>query len=180
MRLPALLFIMILGGGLPVLQAVAEPAVILDAGGESTEPYLRVFHPVSVPDFGALWVQEFSPRIQQNPSDPSIWLPLTTRKMRPGRMKREREVYYTDLDAPICVVGSDPLSLRWISKHLEGLTFIKARCWLVQAHDFGDFQRVAEALRGQVMLLPADGDAVADFFELDRYPVIIDERYIGQ
>lgn len=159
-------------------QAHAEPIVILDEGGISTEKYRRVLQSTEVPDFGGLWIEANLPRIQQDPGNPDVWLPLATR-MRPARIEMEQEVSF-NLDAPICVIGADPLSLRWIRANLDKLVMVGARCWLVQANDFRAFTAVSRALQGRVLMMPADGDAVADYFGLTSYPVVIDQRYIAQ
>ena len=164
--------------GLYIEGANAEPIVILDDGGVSTEPYRRVLQSDEVPDFGGLWVQANLSRIQQDPDNPDVWLPLTTR-MTPARIDVEQAVNF-NLDAPVCVIGSDPLSLHWIRQNLDKLVQVKARCWLVQARDFQAFSAVSQALQGRVMMTPADGDIVADYFGLSHYPVVIDQRYISQ
>lgn len=175
----AFLFLLLtLSFGLHVPAAQAEPVVILDAGGISTEKYRRVLQPEQVPDFGGLWVQANLPRIQQDPDNPDVWLPLTTR-MTPARIDRDQEVNF-ELDAPICVIGADPLSLHWIRVNLDKLVQVEARCWLVQARDFRAFRAVSQALQGRVVMTPADGDIVADYFGLSHYPVVIDQRYISQ
>ncbi len=162
------------------LQAVAEPRIILDRGGVSTESYRRVLDNTQVPDFGGEWVQTYSPRIQKEPQNPQVWLPLSSDKLSPAKLEVVQEVYYATLETPICIIGSDPLSLRWLKTNLQNLIDVKARCWLVQAKNFNDFSTVSKLLNGRVLMTPADGDAVADFFKIKHYPVIIDQRYISQ
>ena len=99
--------------------------------------------------------------------------------MTPARINVGQEVNF-ELDAPICVIGADPLSLRWIKANLDKLVQVKARCWLVQARNFQAFSAVSQALQGRVVMTPADGDIVADYFGLSHYPVVIDQRYISQ
>ncbi len=162
------------------MQVYAEPRIILDRGGVSTEPYRRVLENTEVPDFGGEWVQTYSPRIQKDPQNPSVWLPLRSDKLSPAKIEVVQEVYYSTLESPICIIGSDPLSLRWLKTNLQNLIDVKARCWLVQAKNFNDFSTVSKLLNGRVLMTPADGDAVAGFFKIKHYPVIIDQRYISQ
>lgn len=158
--------------------AQAEPIVILDEGGVPTAGYLRNLQPAEVPDFGGQWVTEHLPIIQSNPENTRLWLPLITR-MTPLTPIEGREVSFA-LDAPICIVGSDALSQRWVTENLSRLVAVKARCWLVQADDFQSFSRMSQLFKGRVLMMPADGDAIADFFGIEHYPVVIDERLIAQ
>lgn len=166
-----------------ITQISAEPTVIFDQGGVSTETYRQILQPpTKVPDFGGQWVQTYSPLIQRNPENLSLWLPLSTSRLTPKRLADgyEKEVHFADLDAPICIIGSDELSLHWIKLHLDNLARLKARCWLVQADDFDAFRTVSTLLQGRVLMTPADGDMIADFFGIRHYPVFIDQRYISQ
>ncbi|MCF6256148.1 MAG: integrating conjugative element protein [Gammaproteobacteria bacterium] len=167
---------------LSVMSVSAEPFIIIDEGGVSTDTYRKIMEPATkVPDFGGQWVQAYSPLIQKDPENLSLWLPLTTDKLSPKRLRDndEREVNY-DLDAPICIIGSDDLSMHWIKSNLNNLVKLKARCWLVQADDFNDFTAISRQLQGKVLMMPADGDAIADFFGIRHYPVFIDQGYIAQ
>jgi len=167
----------------PIAQVSAEPDIIIDAGGVSTDTYRQILQPpIKVPDFGGQWVQTYSPLIQRDPENLSLWLPLTTDKLTPKRLEEgdEKEVNFDKLDAPICIIGSDQLSLHWIKINLENLVRLKARCWLVQADDFNAFTKISRLLQGRVLMIPADGDTIADFFDIQHYPVFIDERFISQ
>jgi len=149
----------------------------------STDKYRSILRaPTEVPDFGGQWVQKYSPLIQKDPENLSLWLPLKTSALSPKRLSDADvvEVNFSELDAPICIIGSDDLSHRWIQSNLHLLIQMKTRCWLVQADNFEDFTYVSELLQGRVMMTPADGDAIADFFGIQYYPVFIDQRYIGQ
>ena len=178
-----IIYIIIFVAALLSVSVFAEPEIIVDEGGVSTNTYRQILQPpVTVPDFGGLWVQTYSPLIQRNPENLSLWLPLSTQKLTPKRLAEsdEKEVNFGDLDAPICIIGSDELSLRWIKLNLDTLARLKARCWLVQASSFSDFTAVSKLLRGRVLMTPADGDMIADFFGIRHYPVFIDQRFISQ
>lgn len=166
---------------LPTMQVTAEPVVLIDEGGISTDKYRRILQPATeVPDFGGQWIQANSPLIQDDPNNVGLWLPLSTDKLSPKRIAEGVDVDFAELDAPICIIGSDPLSLRWIEIHLHDLVRLKARCWLVQANDFEDFKAVSRTLQGRVLMTPADGNAIADFFGIHHYPLFIDQRFMGQ
>lgn len=164
-----------------VASAGAEPVVLDDRGGVSTDEYRRILQSgTDVPDFGGQWIQAYSPLIQDDPENLSLWLPLTTNRLSPKQFSEGMAVNFPELSAPICIIGSDSLSLRWIRKHLNDLVRTKARCWLVQANDFDDFTAVSREMQGRVMMTPADGDAIADFFGIHHYPIFVDQRFMGQ
>jgi len=164
-----------------VMSVSAEPIVIIDEGGISTDQYRQTLQPATkVPDFGGQWIQTYSPLIQKDPENLSLWLPLTTSRLSPKRLLDDEQEVNFDLDAPICIVGADDLSLHWITSNLNNLVQLKTRCWLVQADDFDDFKMVSEQFQGKILMMPADGDAIADFFGIRHYPVFIDQGYIAQ
>lgn len=157
----------------------SEPQVIYDSGSAvSTDRYAEILKDVRVPDFGKSWIFGNIQQIQDSPSDPTIWLPLKTTKMTPGFIKEDIHVNY-HMDEPVCIVGSDEVSRRWIVRMVEQLKKMNATCWIVQANDIHDYSDIDTLLNG-VLLMPAEGDAIADFFHITHYPVIINQRYITQ
>ncbi len=87
-----LIFLIAFSVALASLQTLAEPVVLLDEGGESTEVYRQILQPPrDVPDFGGLWIQTYSPLIQENPEDLNIWLPLISQKLSPRRLAENNE-----------------------------------------------------------------------------------------
>jgi len=52
-------------------------------------------------------------------------------------------------------------------------------CWLVSAESLSKVKRIVTALSG-VSMSPANGDAIAKFFSIKHYPVLITQRLIEQ
>ena len=161
--------------------ARAEPVVLFDSGNTvPTYSYKQILQGVSIPDFGQLWASNRAIEVDKSidPSDPANWLPVTTHKLSPGRVSA-REVRFNQLASPVCVIGSDQKSLTWITKYREVLLQNNVLCWLVSAQNLAQVQQVVTALAG-VSMSPADGDAIADFFSIAHYPVLITQRFIEQ
>ena len=119
------------------------------------------------------------PKIKSNPNDASTWLPLHTDKLTPAVFTEVMSVSYRHMNSPICVVGSGPLSKEWITRIKPYLVKQHAICWMVEAPNIKAYSTIHHLMDG-VLLLPADGDAIALFFKIDHYPVIINEREIAQ
>jgi integrating conjugative element protein (TIGR03765 family) len=157
----------------------AEPQVIFDSGDTiPAEPYKAILNDVQVPDFGKSWIFAHAPLIEKSPYDLSTWLPLHTDKLTPAVVDTRIPANF-NLSQPLCVIGSDPLSLEWIAAAKDFLIERQAVCWIVEAASLEDYSNVHRLMEG-VVLLPADGDDIADFLHIEHYPVIITERYISQ
>jgi integrating conjugative element protein (TIGR03765 family) len=165
-----------------VLSSVsAEPVVIYDAGHTvPTYVYKQILQGVSVPDFGQLWAADKAIEVDKsnNPGDPSNWLPVTSAKLTPG-VEYSREVRFDQLVTPVCIIGSDAKSLAWIRQYQAVLKKHNVLCWLVSANTLAEVQTVITALNG-ISMSPADGDAIAEFFTIRHYPVLITQRLIEQ
>ncbi len=163
---------------------LAEPVVIFDSGVTMPSyPYKQLFSGKNVPDFGKDWALEKIQKLgdgdkSNDVTDPDNWLPITTAKLSPGDVTA-RTVQFNQLASPVCIIGSDERSIEWVTKYQPILLKYNALCWLVEANGLSDVQRVVTALNG-VSMSPADGDAIAEFFDLSHYPAFITQRFIEQ
>jgi integrating conjugative element protein (TIGR03765 family) len=175
--LRALIFIL-----LTVVNVVhAEPIVLFDSGKTvPTYRYKQILQGISIPDFGNIWATDKVVEVDEynDPKDPANWLPVTTTKLSPGLIK-PREVRFDQLVSPVCIIGSDEKSLAWIKKYRSVLLKNNVLCWLVSAKNLDEVQQVVTALSG-VSMSPANGDAIANFFSIKHYPVLITQRFIEQ
>ncbi len=165
---------------LPV-EVLAEPIVLFDSGRTVPAlPYKQIILDVEIPDFGALWAidKSASETVASDPSNPANWLPITSTRLTPGKVAA-RVVEYNNLPSPVCVIGSGERSIKWLQKNHKALAENNVLCWLVEAPDLESVRNVILALDG-VSMAPADGDAIADFFSLRHYPVLITPRFIEQ
>lgn len=164
-----------------IQSVMAEPTVLYDAGSTiPVYPYKVPLEGIVIPDFGESWAKQTAEAVDQSddPADPANWLPVSTTRLTPGDFKA-RAVTFNGLASPVCIIGSDDRSIEWIVKYHDALLENNVLCWLVSAQTIADVQRVVNALNG-ISMSPANGDSIAEFFTIDRYPVLITQRFIEQ
>ncbi len=168
--------------GWMVASAQAEPTVIFDSGNTvSSDQYKAIIQNKNIPDFGKLWVKNKKETLGQSHADvtkPANWLPVRTDKLTPGKVV-SRQVRYNTLVSPVCIIGSDNKSLAWVRKYHDILLKNNALCWLVSANNVADVQRTITALDG-IPMTPADGNAIARFFSIQHYPVLVTQKFVEQ
>ncbi|WP_245754079.1 PFL_4695 family integrating conjugative element protein [Aquisalimonas asiatica] len=109
-------------------------------------------------------------------AEPADLLPVNTPEMEPGRLRAtpsaDAEGMLERLPQPLCLVGADARSLRWLERHRSSLRSAGALCLLVQAERVTDLDRVLDAA-GEVPVQVSPGGELARRFGLQRYPVVI-------
>jgi integrating conjugative element protein (TIGR03765 family) len=160
----------------------AEPRVIYDAGtGVSTERYQALFTAGQTPefrDFSQSWLFKELPSQPAPEKTPDIF-PIRTRRLTPQRLYQEQESYFALMPYPVCVVGTDPLSRAWLKRNLSHLVKMNAQCLLVAAETAEEAQALVRLAQG-LLIYPANGDAIAEHFKIQHYPVLITDRYVTQ
>lgn len=167
--------------------ARAGPVLIYDAGPQHTQSmnaYLRVLHkpPKFVlpddPEARARIQRDLQRRARQQGHYGGVRVPIRTHTLTPQRID-SKDAYFPNLSVPLFVVGADPVSLAWLKQWREALLKVGAVGWVVQAESAQELRAVAEAGAGlRFMAMP--GDALADIFGVNGYPVLISERAIEQ
>lgn len=107
--------------------------------------------------------------------------PVHTPTMSPGRYDPERMPSLTRQQIPtipLCIVGTDPVSVRWLKINYAVLREKNARCICVEAARLEDWQ----ALKATVPDLPITPAAAPDFARIGipYYPVLIEQSGIQQ
>jgi integrating conjugative element protein (TIGR03765 family) len=175
-------FVIALLLGLTGALAQAEPRVIYDAGqGVSTERYLSLFSASQMPefrDFSQSWLFKEMPAKPATAKDPDLF-PIRTRRLTPQRLYQEQESYFALMPYPVCVVGTDALSRAWLKRNLSQLVAMDAQCLLVAAETAEEARDLLSLAQG-LMVYPANGDAIAEYFKIQHYPVLITDRYVTQ
>ncbi len=157
----------------------AEPEIIFDSGRTVlTDSYRKMLTDSQVPDFGESWFLNKKPG-KVDPGNPETWFPIITKRMTPEIIDKEKDVYLSQLKAPVCVIGTDDLSMEWAERNQRNLKKMKAQCWLVQANNIKEVRKIGEILKN-VPITPANGDAISRYFKIKHYPVLITNRYISQ
>lgn len=104
-------------------------------------------------------------------------LPYSTSGMVLGKISPTQVDF--DLSRPICVLGSDETSLKWVAQHREALIRMNALCWLIEATDLNDLKEVNRVTQG-LSVLPLKGDLLVKNFGLTHYPALITRDEIRQ
>lgn len=159
----------------------AEPHVIYDSGTAiPTSKYEALLSGETMPDFRDTWIfKEMPGAIREVDKPPKEMFPITTSLLTPKITNINKEVYFSLMAFPICIVGADSLSIEWIKKNKRHLVKNSAHCMLVEAKDLESAQELMKVMKG-ILVFPADGDVIAKYFKIKHYPVFITERYISQ
>jgi len=161
--------------------AQAEPQIIHDSGlGVPTVPYKSLFSNDDVRDLRDSWI--FGELPEPDPAGRAVPMdiyPITTERLTPKRFEQPLEGYFPRMLFPVCVVGDDELSLQWVKRNRRYLAESGAQCFLVSAGSAESVAPVLRLLKG-IVVYPANGDAIADYFKIKHYPVLITDRYASQ
>lgn len=113
---------------------------------------------------------------QQKPSF-SV-LPVHTPSMQPGTVTSRKQAL-PHLPVPLFMVGSDPLSQRWLQQRREQLIALKAVGMLVEAETEQDVKTI-QALAQGLWFATVSGESIAQSLNLHHYPVLISNAGIEQ
>lgn len=158
----------------------AEPRIIYQGSNSiSLDEYFRVFHSVQENErfTDADEVEKITP-VPPIPDTTHGFFPLFTEGLTVGTVPKTAR-YSPNLSAPIFVVGSDAVSLRWLQKNLPVLKQNHAVGWVVEAPSVEAFAQI-RAVAEDVLLFPVDGSILLTHFQLTHYPALISERVIEQ
>lgn len=155
------------------LAAQAQPEVIFDNGRTwPIAPYLEPVEDAPPEEEPAL-----TPGPLLGAADVRNLLPVRSPGLSPGPVEARPQP--RPLSRPVFLVGSDPLSRRWLARHRERLQTLHAVGLLVQADTVDDLEAVAELGRG-LSIMPASGTDLARALDLVHYPVLVTSRGIEQ
>jgi integrating conjugative element protein (TIGR03765 family) len=76
---------------------------------------------------------------------------------------------------PLCLLGTDPRSRRWLTRYRRRLRAVGAVCLLVNVDTSAELQTIRRLAAG-IPLLPASGAALARQLGLKHYPVLISRQ----
>jgi len=104
-------------------------------------------------------------------------LPIKSPGLTPGPVVGQKIA--RPFTAPMFLIGSDPLSTRWLLYHRARLAKIGAIGLIVEVPDEAALQRII-ALAAGLTLLPASGSDLVKSLSLTHYPVLITQDGIEQ
>ena len=173
MRIPGLVGFALLLTVPGSLAVQVQPEVIFDNGRtRPIAPYLEPVEDAPLEEEPAL-----TPGPLLGAADMRNLLPVRSPGLSPGPV--EARTQPRPLSRPVFLVGSDPLSRRWLARHRERLQALHAVGLLVQADTVDDLEAVAELGRG-LSIMPASGTDLARALGLVHYPVLVTSRGIEQ
>ena len=104
-------------------------------------------------------------------------LPIRTPQLTPGAVERQR--IKRPFTTPLFLIGSDPLSVRWLIQHRSQLATLGAIGLIVEVPDEATLNRLVGLAQG-LNLMPASGADLADTLGLTHYPILITKDGISQ
>ncbi len=107
----------------------------------------------------------------------SALFPIITPSLSPGDVALSRMPLA--ITSPICIVGDDARSMRWLRARSTRLLKVDAVCFAVNVKNERRWRVLLEAAAG-VPLSPVPGDTFATQFGLTHYPVVITTQGMGQ
>ena len=147
--------------------------VIYDGGHtEPIAPYLKILNEPQEDD-----TREVVPEPSLGAADLKQLLPIHSPDLSPGRVPTV--AVSRPFATPLFMLGSDPLSLRWLGARRAQLQKLGAIGLLVEVPDKAALQRVLAAA-GDLSLIPASGSDLARSLELTHYPVLITREGVSQ
>lgn len=171
-------------------KALAELTVIYDNGqtrplAPLLEPLLADEAPSSGPTVSSTLDPSASPLSSYGPADLRNLLPVRSPGLTVGDIASS--ALHPEVLArlahgnprPFFLIGSDAISLQWLTSHRDVLEDLGAVGMLIQAETEVDVRRVAEVAQGLSITLGSGSDLAAAL-GIDRYPVLITPEGIRQ
>jgi integrating conjugative element protein (TIGR03765 family) len=147
-----------------LVNAQAEPTVIHDTG--KTISIDRYFEPLNMPD------EKPSPMAKPQYKD------VTTPEMTVGKV-RQRQLNLPLLSSPIFLVGTDPVSKKWLANNKAALINMVAVGMIINTSSEKDTVDILKMTSG-LTVSTASASTLARRFKLRHYPVLISKKAIQQ
>ena len=168
------------------VSASAQLTVIYDSGDtQPLAPFLSSLQPVESPNPPSIASEALSQRKQRGPADIRNLLPIRSPGLTPGAVS----MHTASTEAlkrlalgnarPFFLIGSDPLSQRWLQARRAELQRLGAVGMLIQADTQADVRRIAELAQGLPITLGSASD-IATELGIGHYPVLISSRGFEQ
>ncbi|MGE8361993.1 integrating conjugative element protein [Pseudomonas sp.] len=119
------------------------------------------------------WLSLAASAESSSPPDPATlnWvLPVRSARLSPGAVQ-PRALRLPGM-TPLFLVGQDPASVEWLSRHAQALQDLGANGLAVEVEDAQALRRIQTAAPG-LNIWPVSGDDIAERLELEHYPLLI-------
>ncbi|HEY9017604.1 PFL_4695 family integrating conjugative element protein [Thiomicrospira sp.] len=176
MKRSLILFLVMLANGYVQAKSFA-PVPVWEVLGQ-TVPYQS-----DLPDEVRLWPEDVDPPKQ------SI-KPITFDEMVSQNLpidigiKNQRFERYQDQRAdrfvtPICIVGYDRLSLKWLAEHATALSQHGAVCLIAKANSMQEVKAIQRSAPG-VIIQPVSAQQIASQLNIQSFPALIFNGWVAQ
>ena len=102
----------------------------------------------------------------------------TTPEMSVGKVVK-RNVSLPYLPSPLFLIGTDAVSIQWVSNHRQALIKVGAVGLIVNSTSPSDLKHVINASEG-LQVTPASGSELSKQLNLKHYPILITRTQIAQ
>lgn len=107
-----------------------------------------------------------------------MFFPLVPTNMQPGVMKGFKFQEAMTVQ-PFAVVGTDPLSVKWLRFRFEKLTELNAPIYVVEAESFEQLRSFSSEFKG-LKFVPSSGDGIAKELKVGAYPFLVTSSGVWQ
>ncbi len=129
---------------------------------------------------------QFYPFKKPSPSDISLQniniskqnrFPIETKEMSVGKVNVKNIKY--NIPKPICIIGYDDISKKWLIQNTKVLIEINALCFVVNIKNLkqlSELQGLAQGINMQAVI----GSDFAKYLNIKHYPVLINNKQVQQ
>ena len=107
-----------------------------------------------------------------------MFFPLVPSNMQPGVMKGFK-FKETKRVQPFAVVGTDPLSIKWLRFRFDKLAELNAPIYVVEAESFQQLQAFSSEFSG-LKFVPSSGDGIGKELKVGAYPFLVTSTGVWQ
>lgn len=116
----------------------------------------------------------------KNVSYESMLYPLTPSSMSPGMVGNIKFVdQLSNQFRPLAIVGTDPLSKKWLKVRKDSLVKLNAPVFVVQANSNSEVIELRKSYPG-LTIIPSSSDGMGSQLNLKHYPVLITKQGVWQ
>lgn len=111
-----------------------------------------------------------------------VKFPLRTTSLSPAEFKSFQNpaaLTGSTVEKPICVIGHDPLSIRWLNTHKNKLIDADAVCFVVNIETKALFDQM-QSIAPNLKIAAISADWLNKYYGLTHYPALITTDWVSQ
>lgn len=107
-----------------------------------------------------------------------MFFPIAPKDMRPGLMKGFKFQEIKPIQ-PFAVIGSDPLSIKWLRFRFDKLRELNAPIYVVEVESFQKLNAFSLEFKG-LNFVPSSGDGIGKELKVGAYPFLVTSTGVWQ